>query len=69
MSVGEAAHREFNERLDAEADGMAFVTDTGSVKRNYYVNSDGRLQVNTPFETADLYAMQKSPDFSELEFR
>jgi len=26
------------------------------------------LQVNSPFETADLYAMQKAPDFGDLEF-
>ena len=46
---------------------MAFVTDRGSVGRNYYVNALGRLQVNTPFETADLYAMQKAPDFDDFE--
>jgi len=26
-----------------------------------------RLQVNSPFETADLYAMQRAPDFDDLE--
>ena len=67
IAVRESAFRDFNERLDAEASGMAFVTDTRSVPRNYYLNAQGRLQVNTPFETADLYAMQKAPKLDELE--
>lgn len=67
VAVRESAYAAFNERLDAEASGMAFSTDKGSAERNYYLNSSGRLQVNTPFETADLYAMQKAPDFDELE--
>lgn len=68
VSVTESAFEEFNKRLDAEASGMAFVTDKRSAERNYYLNSSGRLQVNTPFETADLYAMQKAPDFDDLAF-
>ena len=66
ISVTGSAFEAFNKRLDAEASGMAFVTDKGSAAKNYYLNSSGRLQVNTPFETADLYAMQKAPDFDDL---
>lgn len=68
VAVTESAFEAFNERLDAEASGMAFVTDKGSAERNYYLNSSGRLQVNTPFETADLYAMQKAPNFDDFVF-
>ena len=68
ISVKKSAFEAYNERLDAEASGMAFVTDEGSARRNYYLNASGRLQVNTPFETADLYAMQKAPDFCDFEF-
>ena len=57
-----------DERLDAEASGMAFLTDSGSVERNYYVDGSGRLLVNTPFEVADLYPMMEGPDTEELEF-
>ena len=64
----QSIHKDFNQRLDEEAAGMAFVTDTASVERNYYVNASGRLQLNTPFETADLYAMQKAPNRDDLEF-
>jgi len=68
VAVSESAFEEFNARQDAEASGMAFVTDKRSVERNYYLNASGRLQVNTPFETADLYAMQKAPKLDDLEF-
>ncbi|MBY0400961.1 monooxygenase, partial [Myxococcota bacterium] len=67
ISVKEPAFRAYNDRLDAEAASMAFSKDAGSAARNYYLNSSGRLQVNTPFETADLYAMQKKPDFGDFE--
>ncbi len=68
VAVTDAAFKDYNQRLDAEASGMAFVTDKASVKRNYYLNAAGRLQANTPFETADLYAMLKVPSRSDLEF-
>ena len=61
------AHRQ-TARLDEEASGLAFITDKGSVAKNYYVNAAGRLLVNTPFETADLYSMMKQPNREEVEF-
>ena len=66
--VTEKAFWDFNHKLDDEASGMSFTHDKNSVERNYYVNDKGRLQVNTPFETADLWTMQKAPEFDELEF-
>jgi hypothetical protein len=68
VAVTDLAFKEYNERLDAEAPSLAFVTDTGSVERNYYVNSSGHLLVNTPFETADLYPMLRTPDHDDIEF-
>lgn len=68
VAVTEEAFRAFNERLDAEASGLAFLTDTGSVEKNYYVDASGRLLVNTPFETGDLYPMMVRPDPDDLEF-
>ena len=67
VTVTREAHDAYNVRLDAEQSGMAFVHDTGSVERNYYVNAEGRLQANTPFETAELWQMFEHPDFSDLE--
>ena len=68
VSVREDAFLAFNEKLDAEASGLAFLTDSGSVEKNYYVDGSGRLLVNTPFEVADLYPMMERPDPEELEF-
>ncbi len=68
VEVSESAFERYNERIDAEAAGLAFVKDEGSVERNYYVNESGRLQVNTPLETGDLYEMSKVPRRADLEF-
>ena len=68
VAVREPAFKEHNAALDKQALGLAFITDTGSVEKNYYVNSEGRLLVNTPFETAELYAMMKEPNRDDVEF-
>ena len=68
VEVTEEAFEAFNADLDAVGSEMAFIKDTKSVERNYYVDADGRLVVNTPYETAELYAMQKAPNRDELEF-
>jgi 4-hydroxyacetophenone monooxygenase len=68
VAVSESAFEEYNARLDLEASGLAFITDKRSVERNYYVDASGRVLVNTPFETADLYAMMKTLNRDEIEF-
>ena len=68
VAVSEEAFETFNEELDAVGSELAFIKDTGSVERNYYVDKDGRLLVNTPYETAELYAMMKEPMREDLEF-
>ncbi len=68
FAVTEPAFKEHNARLDAEASGLAFITDTRSVEKNYYVDASGRLLVNTPFETAELHAMMKAPNRDDVEF-
>ena len=68
VAVKENAFDEHNAELDAVASELAFLKDTRSVDRNYYVGADRRLVVNTPYETAELYAMMKEPKRDELEF-
>lgn len=68
VAVNEPAFKDYNARLDEEASGLAFIKDEGSVERNYYVNESGRVLVNTPFETGDLYAMMKTPNRDDIEF-
>jgi 4-hydroxyacetophenone monooxygenase len=69
VAVKENAFDAYNSHLDAVGSELAFLKDTRSVERNYYVDAEeGRLVVNTPHETAELYAMQKAPNRDELEF-
>ncbi len=68
VAVSEQAFEDYNARLDAEGAGMAFIQDTRSIERNYYVGPEGRLLVSNPYETAELYAMMKAPDRDDLEF-
>jgi 4-hydroxyacetophenone monooxygenase len=69
VEVKESAFEAYNAHLDAVGSALAFIKDAGSVERNYYVDAErGRLIVNTPHETAELYAMQKAPNRDELEF-
>lgn len=68
VGVEEAAFAAYNAELDAVGAELAFIKDTRSVERNYYVDAAGRLVVNTPYETAELYAMMKAPKRDELVF-
>jgi 4-hydroxyacetophenone monooxygenase len=68
VAVKESAFEKYNADLDAYGSELAFIKDTRSVERNYYVDGDGRLVVNTPYETAELYASMKAPNRDELEF-
>ncbi len=68
VGVREEAFRKYNADLDAFGSELAFIKDTGSVERNYYVDDDGRLVVNTPYETAELYAMMRTPKRDDLVF-
>ncbi len=68
VAVKERAFETYNSQLDAVGSELAFIKDTRSVERNYYVDGEGRLVVNTPHETAELYEMMKAPNRDELEF-
>lgn len=68
VAVKEEAFEAYNKHLDAVGSELAFIKDVRSVERNYYVDAEGRLVVNTPHETAELYEMMKTPNRDELEF-
>lgn len=68
VAVKEEAFENYNAQLDAVGSELAFIKDARSVERNYYVDTDGRLVVNTPHETAELYEMMKTPNRDELDF-
>jgi len=68
VDVQQTAFEKYNADLDAVGSELAFIKDTRSVERNYYVDGDGRLVVNTPYETAELYAMMRTPNRDDLAF-
>ena len=68
VAVKKEAFDAYNKHLDAVGSELAFIKDVRSVERNYYVDAEGRLVVNTPHETAELYEMMKTPNRDELEF-
>ncbi len=68
VAVTEQAYARYNAETDAEGAELAFIKDTRSVERNYYVDKERRLLINTPYETAELYAMMKTPKREALEF-
>ena len=67
VQVTANAADEYNEALDIEAQNLVMLTDTASVKKNYYVNDHGRLQVNAPFESPHFYGMCITPDWAHLQ--
>jgi 4-hydroxyacetophenone monooxygenase len=67
VQVTHEAHNRYNEALDAEAKGLVLLQDAASVKKNYYVNEYGRMQVNAPFESPYFHEMSSTPNWDDLE--
>ena len=67
VQVTADASDEYNKALDVEAQNLVMLTDTASVKKNYYVNEHGRLQVNAPWESPRFYGMCIAPDWTHLQ--
>jgi 4-hydroxyacetophenone monooxygenase len=67
VQVTHAAHDRYNRALDEVASGLLMITDTGSVKKNYYVNEHGRVQMNAPWQSPHFYEMCTTPDWNDLQ--
>lgn len=68
VMVTHEAHDRYNEELDREASRLIMMSDEPSVKKNYYINAEqGRLQMNTPFESPVFYGMCARPDWNDLQ--
>nr|WP_249420620.1 NAD(P)/FAD-dependent oxidoreductase [Rhabdothermincola salaria] len=63
VEVTHEAFKAYNERLVEESQNLIMVTDEAIARRNYYVNGQGRMQVNAPWETSDYYRMVSYPDW------
>jgi 4-hydroxyacetophenone monooxygenase len=62
VEVTPEAFAEYNEQLVEESQKLIMVTDEVIARRNYYVNGQGRMQVNAPWETSDYYRLTSDPD-------
>lgn len=60
IEVKESVFKEYNDELRDRAKGMIW-SDPGSIKRNYYVNEYGRLQVGIPWTAQEYHQMLKAP--------
>jgi 4-hydroxyacetophenone monooxygenase len=65
VEVTKAAFDAYYQRLDETASKLIWLTDTGSMERNYYVK-DGRLQVNMPFHYQVWHRMLANPDLDDM---
>ena len=68
VEVTEEAFRDYNDRLVAESQKLIMITDESLSKKNYYVNAEGRIQVNAPWETHEYYRMTSYPDPEAIAF-
>ncbi|MET0735531.1 MAG: NAD(P)/FAD-dependent oxidoreductase, partial [Microbacterium sp.] len=55
LSVRHDVFLDYNERMDADTDGLIWY-DPGSMHGNYYLNEFGRQQVSMPWRVEDAYA-------------
>lgn len=65
VEVTSDAFESYYERLDEAASKLIWLTDTGSMERNYYVRN-GRLQVNMPFHYQLWHQMLAEPDLGDM---
>ncbi len=63
VEVTHEAFTSYNERLVEESQSLIVVTEEASARRNYYVNSRGRMQVSAPWETSDYFLMTSDPGY------
>ncbi|MGM0930540.1 MAG: FAD-dependent oxidoreductase [Actinomycetota bacterium] len=66
IEVRQEIYDEYNALLDKEAGRLIYTAPTSVLKRNYYVNDAGRLQVTVPFTGEELFAMSANPKLSDF---
>jgi 4-hydroxyacetophenone monooxygenase len=66
IEVRKDAHEEYNRRLDDEANRLIYITDTKSRDINYYVNVQGRLGVNVPWDAVEYHRLTVDPDLDDF---
>lgn len=68
IEVTHEAHTRYNEALDREAANLLLLDEThGAPDKNYYVNKQGRLQVNAPWYGPEFHRLCSFVDWDDIE--
>ncbi|MDS1116552.1 NAD(P)/FAD-dependent oxidoreductase [Gordonia westfalica] len=68
MVIRKDAFDDYNEQLHEESKKLIYLSPNSAMKKNYYVNEFGRLQMNAPWNGEHYYDLCKSPDESHFDF-
>ncbi len=67
MSVRKDVFESYNDLIDKEAARMVYMLQDSALKKNYYVNDHGRLQVQVPFTGEHFYSLLAEPNLSDFD--
>ena len=67
IEVRQDVHDDYNRRLQAELDMMAWTHPT--VTTSWYQNDDGRIYILSPWRLVDFWTWTRQPDFDEFVLR
>lgn len=68
MSIRQESFDLYNEQLHKEAQKLIYLSEHGAMKKNYYVNEFGRLQMNAPWTGEHFYSMCERVDESDYHY-
>ncbi|MGX1932004.1 flavin-containing monooxygenase [Microbacterium resistens] len=68
MAVRQDVFDRYNEELHAEAQKLIYLSEHSTMKRNYYVNEFGRLQMNAPWTGERFFEMCEALQVSDYHF-
>ena len=68
MEIRREAFVDYNDRLHEEAKTLIYLSENSALKKNYYVNEFGRMQMNAPWNGEQYYQMCSRPDEADFIF-
>jgi 4-hydroxyacetophenone monooxygenase len=67
VEIAKDAYDRYNEALDKEASKLLLLREEGAPSKNYYVNPNGRLQVNAPWYGPEYHRMCTQVDWDDID--
>lgn len=68
VEVSLEAYERYNKALDAEASRLLLLQDEGAPDKNYYVNENGRLQMNAPWYGPEFHRLCAQVEWDDIEY-